>query len=62
VRPSEKDAKAIQDEGPQVTQAGGTNYRSVALREGFAGHPLASTHHEVVYYGHSLVPALLSAH
>ena len=62
VRPSEKDAKAIQDEGPQVTQAGGTNYRSVALREGFAGHPLAWTHHEVVYYGHSLVPALLSAH
>src|SRR4029077_17570359 len=52
VRPSDKDARAIQEEGPQITQAGGSNYRSVALRVGFAGHPAAWERHEVMYYGH----------
>lgn len=61
VRPSEKSDRAIQEEGPQVTQAGGTNYHSVALREGFAGHPLAWTHHEVMYYGHALDPSVVNA-
>jgi hypothetical protein len=61
VRPSDKDAQAISQEGPQVTQAGGTNYRSTALRVGFAGHPAAWTHHEVVYYAHAVDPAALSS-
>lgn len=56
VRPSDKDARALREEGPQVTQAGGTNYRSVALRVGFAGHPAAWEHHEVVYYAHAVDP------
>ena len=61
VRPSDKDARAIRDEGPQVTQAGGTNYRSVALSVGFAGHPAAWERHEVVYYAHAVDPAALSS-
>jgi hypothetical protein len=59
VRPSDKDARAIQEEGPQVTQAGGTNYRSTALRVGFAGHPAAWERHEVVYYAHAVDPTAL---
>jgi len=54
VRPSDKSRVAIQTEGPQVTQAGGTNYRSTSLRQGFAGHPLAWTHSEVRYYAHDI--------
>jgi hypothetical protein len=54
VRPSDKDERLIASEGPQVTQAGGTNYRSVALRVGFAGHPDAWTRQEVRYYAHAV--------
>jgi hypothetical protein len=54
VRASDKDALAVLEEGPQITQAGGTNYRSVALRVGFAGHPAAWEHHEVMYYAHAV--------
>jgi hypothetical protein len=54
VRPSDKDAHTIELEGPQVTQAGGTNYRSVALRTGFAGHPAAWAHHEIRFYAHAV--------
>ena len=56
VRPSEKDARTIALEGPQITQAGGTNYRSVALRAGFAGHPSAWVQHEVRFYAHAVPP------
>jgi hypothetical protein len=61
VRPSDKDARLIREEGPQITQAGGTNYRSVALRVGFAGHPAAWDHQEVVYYAHVVDAAALSS-
>jgi hypothetical protein len=54
VRPGDKDLHQLREEGPQVTQAGGTNYRSVALRQGFAGHPAAWENHEVVYYAHAV--------
>jgi len=54
VRPSTKDAAAIRAEGPQITQAGGTNYRSVALSVGFAGHPAAWGRHEVRFFAHSV--------
>jgi hypothetical protein len=54
VRPSEKDGRAIAREGPQITQAGGTNYRSTALRTGFAGHPAAWKKQEVRYFAHSV--------
>jgi hypothetical protein len=54
VRPSEKSAAAILAEGPQVTQAGGSNYRSTSLKQGFAGHPAAWRDAEVRYYAHRL--------
>lgn len=54
VRPNEKSREAIRAEGPQITQAGGTNYRSTSLRQGFAGHAAAWTHAEVRYYAHDV--------
>lgn len=54
VRPSGKTRAEILDEGPQIIQAGGHNYTSVALRRGFADHPAAWANNEVVYYEHDL--------
>ena len=54
VRPSDKSDSSIVREGPEITQAGGTNYRSVSLRKGFAGHPAAWSKGEVVYYAHAV--------
>jgi hypothetical protein len=52
VRPSERSAADIEAEGPQITQAGGTNYRSTTLEHGFAGHPAAWGRREVRFYAH----------
>jgi hypothetical protein len=57
VRPSDKNLGTLQEEGPQITQAGGTNYRSVALRIGFKGERFR----EVAYYGHPVDAAALSS-
>jgi hypothetical protein len=54
VRPSEKSARVIAQEGPQIIQAGGTNYTSTSLKRGFAGHPAAWSHNEVRYYAHAI--------
>jgi hypothetical protein len=54
VRPSTKSTAQMEREGPQVTQAGGTNYLSTSLQRGFAGHPAAWEHHEVRYYAHAI--------
>jgi hypothetical protein len=54
VRPSDKSREAIRAEGPQVTQAGGTNYLSTSLRQGFAGHPAAWANLEVRYFAHAV--------
>lgn len=54
VRPSDKGETALREEGPQITQAGGTNYRSTALKIGFAGHPAAWNRHEVRFYAHAV--------
>jgi hypothetical protein len=54
VRPSGKSAADIRAQGPQITQAGGTNYRSTTLEEGFAGHPAAWRDNEVRYYAHAV--------
>jgi len=56
VRPSTKSRSEIASEGPQITQAGGTNYLSTTLRQGFAGHPNALSRHEVKYYAHPIDP------
>jgi hypothetical protein len=52
-------ASLLRSEGPQVTQAGGTNYRSVPLRIGFAGHPLAWSRQEVLFCAHAVDAAAL---
>ena len=54
VRPSTKTPAQIEREGPQITQAGGTNYFSTSLLRGFSGHPSAWEHHEVRYYAHAV--------
>ncbi len=54
VRPSGKSSLAIEREGPQIIQAGGTNYASTSLKQGFAGHKAAWTHNEVRYYAHAV--------
>jgi hypothetical protein len=54
VRPSDKREAAIREEGPQITQAGATNYRNVALKVGFAGHPAAWGRREVRFYAHAV--------
>ena len=54
VRPSNKGEAEIREDGPQITQAGGTNYRSVALKVGFAGHPAAWGRHEVRFFAHAV--------
>ena len=54
VRPGDKSAAEIRAEGPQVTQAGGTNYRNTSLQRGFSGHPAAWAQHEVRFYAHAV--------
>jgi hypothetical protein len=54
IRPSDKTRDSIEAEGPQVIQAGGTNYQSTSLRQGFAGHKAAWTKNEVRYYAHAV--------
>ena len=54
VRPSTKSMREIETEGPQITQAGGTNYLSTTLKRGFAGHPAAWNNGEVRYYAHAI--------
>lgn len=57
VRPNDKDIGVLREEGPQITQAGAINYRSVSLREGFRGHPAAWRKQEVRYYAHTVGPS-----
>ena len=54
VRPSGKSRDQLLSEGPEVIQAGETNYRSVSLQVGFSGHPAAWGKQEVRYYAHDL--------
>ena len=54
VRPSDKSPREIEREGPQIIQAGGTNYTSTSLKRGFAGHSAAWANDEVRYYAHAI--------
>jgi hypothetical protein len=56
VRPSGKGRARVREEGPQVAQAGATNYRSTSLAQGFSGHPSAWKKHEVRFFAHPLAP------
>jgi hypothetical protein len=54
VRPSTKSSEMIDAEGPQITQAGGHNYRSTSLKMGFGNHPDAWGKKEVRYFAHKV--------
>ena len=64
VRPSDRTAASVLRDGPEVTQAGQTNYRTTTLAQGFAGHPAAWSRREVRFFAHavSLDDATLSSH
>jgi len=53
VRPSERSLKALQENGPQIIQAGNHNHASTNVRIGFQNHPGAWPD-GVIYYVHSL--------
>ena len=55
IRPSTKSDDEIKAEGPQVTQAGGTNRNSAPLKKGFANHPDAFAKSEVCYFSHAVI-------
>ncbi len=54
IRPSTKSSPEIAAEGPQITQAGGTNRNSAPLKNGFANHPDAFAKNEVRYFSHEV--------
>jgi hypothetical protein len=59
VRPCEKPDPALQSEGPQIIQAGGTNYASTTTKRGFRQHRGAwidAEHHQIRFFAHA-VPA-----
>ena len=53
VRPSIKSAKALEENGPEITQAGEHNHAKTNVRLGFENHPRAWPD-GVVYYIHNL--------
>ena len=55
VRPSEKSEQQLRDEGPEITQAGGHNYRDTNMRVGFGNHPAAFIGSEARFYAHAIV-------
>ena len=57
VRPSDKTAAALAEEGPEITQAGSKNYAASNVRTGFKHHADA-TPDGVRYFGHAVPQAL----
>ena len=56
IRPGAKTAAQIAEEGPDVIQAGGTNFNRASLKRGFANHPQAFARGEIRFYAHALPP------
>jgi hypothetical protein len=54
VRPCDKSTAAIMSEGPQIIQAGMTNYESTGLATGFSRHPAAWREQGVRFYYHEV--------
>ena len=52
VRPSAKTDAAIQQEGPQIIQAGMNNYTSASLKEGFKHHRGAFRDGQIRFFSH----------
>jgi hypothetical protein len=53
IRPGTKTPEQIAAEGPDVVQAGGTNFNSASLKRGFANHPQAFPKGEIRFYSHA---------
>ena len=51
VRPDPKSIADVEREGPQITEAGDTNYRSTTVSVGF---PRAWAQHDVRFYAHAV--------
>jgi hypothetical protein len=54
VRPSAKTWDAVLADGPQIIQAGSTNYNSTTLQVGFKGHPTALKKNQIQFFAHRL--------
>lgn len=54
VRPGQKTAAELAEEGPDVIQAGGHNYNRTSLKRGFANHPTAFRNGEITFYSHAV--------
>jgi hypothetical protein len=54
VRPSVKGLRTIAREGPQIIQAGRTNWNSATLKEGFKRHPDAWRDRHILFFAHGL--------
>jgi hypothetical protein len=55
IRPDQKTVQSVIEEGPQITQAGATNYLSTTLKQGFVSHPAAWNKKEVRFFAHPIV-------
>ena len=55
IRPGNKTPEQIAAEGPDVIQAGGSNFTSASLKRGFANHPDAFPKSEIRFYAHAPV-------
>jgi hypothetical protein len=53
VRPSVRARQALEQDGPEIIQAGMTNYNRTTLKIGFKEHPAAWRDRQVVYYAHA---------
>ena len=58
VRPSDKTIAQILENGPQIIQAGGNNYNSTSLKNGFAAHPSAFPRNQIQFFAHLVNLAL----
>ncbi len=56
IRPSNKSPELIESEGPDEIQAGMTNHRVVALRDGFRSHKEAWATGAIEYFWHNANP------
>jgi hypothetical protein len=54
IRPSTKSDGEIGSEGPEVTQAGGTNHNSCSLKEGFRNHRAGYENGEIRFFAHAV--------
>ncbi len=54
VRPGAKRKAELEKDGPDVIQAGGTNYKSTTLKNGFRRHPGAFEAREILFFSHEI--------